>query len=710
MKQVVQSLKTGIVEVLDVPTPQRSSRCVSINTSLSLISAGTERMMIDFGRGNWIQKARQQPDKVRMVLNKIRTDGLAATLQAVNTKLDQPLAPGYCNVGVVEYCGAGVSGISVGDRIVSNGKHAEHVVVPGNLCARIPEGVSDEDAAFTVVGAIGLQGIRLAQVSLGETVAVIGLGLIGLLTVQLLRAQGCRVIGIDFDVQKLSLAEKFGASTIHLDDGVDPVQAAVQFSRGRGVDAVLITAATDSNDPVRQAAQMCRKRGRIVLVGVAGLNLSRADFYEKELSFQVSCSYGPGRYDPTYEEGGVDYPIGYVRWTEQRNFEAVLDMMAAGAIDCESLRTHEFDVEAAAAAYDVIAGAAPSLGVILRYHCGNSASAPAQSIAMPRPAETDIRSAAHKVVLNAIGAGNYASAVLLPAFSRTEAIFRCIASGSGLSAAHLARKFGFEVASTDTAALIADPDANAVVITTRHNSHASLVLEALAAGKHIFVEKPLALSEAEIAQIETRYQALDRPPHLMIGFNRRFAPLAVDAKRRIGLSAAPVSMIYIVNAGAIPQDHWTQDPDIGGGRIVGECCHFIDLLRFFAGAPILSHDIISMREGVRDTVTINLNFANGSIGTIHYFCNGHPSFPKERIQIFQAGHVIEIDNFRWSSGFGSGKLSGARRFRQDKGQIGCANAFVEAISKGGASPIPFGEIIEVSRVSMELANMIRSTG
>lgn len=710
MKQVVQSLKTGIVEVLDVPTPQRSDRCVSINTTVSLISAGTERMMIDFGRGNWIQKAKQQPDKVRMVLNKMRTDGLAATVQTVRNKLDQPLAPGYCNVGVVEYCGKGVVGISVGDRIISNGRHAEHVVVPGNLCARIPDGVSDEDAAFTVVGAIGLQGIRLAQVGLGETVAVIGLGLIGLLTVQLLRAQGCRVIGIDFDAQKLSMAEKFGASTVHLDGGVDPVQAAIRFSRGRGVDAVLITAATDSDDPVRQAAQMCRKRGRIVLVGVAGLNLSRADFYEKELSFQVSCSYGPGRYDPVYEEGGIDYPIGYVRWTEQRNFEAVLDMMASGVIDCESLRTHEFDIDHAAAAYDIIAGAAPSLGVILRYHCGNSASMPGRSVALPLNTGAPVRAAAQKVVLNAIGAGNYASAALLPAFSRTKAKFRCIASGSGLSAAHLARKFGFEVASTDTAALIADPDANAVVIATRHNSHGSLVLEALAAGKHVFVEKPLALSEVEIAQIETKYKALDHPPHLLVGFNRRFAPLSIDAKRRISSSAAPVSMIYIVNAGAIPKDHWTQDPNIGGGRIVGECCHFIDLLRFFAGSPIIGHDIISMRDGVCDTATINLNFANGSIGTIHYFCNGHPSFPKERIQIFQNGLVIEIDNFRRSSGFGSRKLSGAQRFHQDKGQIGCARAFVEAISEGQASPIPFGEIVEVSRVSVELANMVRSTG
>lgn len=710
MKQVVQSLKTGVVEVLDVPTPQRSERSVSINTSVSLISAGTERMMIDFGRGNWIQKAKQQPDKVRMVLNKMRTDGLAATLQTVRNKLDQPLAPGYCNVGIAEYCGSGVVGISAGDRVVSNGKHAEQVVVPGNLCARIPDDVSDEDAAFAVVGAIGLQGIRLAQVGLGETVAVIGLGLIGLLTVQLLRAQGCRVIGIDFDAHKLSLAEKFGASTIHLVDGADPVQAATEFSRGRGVDAVLITAATHSDDPVRHAAQMCRKRGRIVLVGVAGLNLSRADFYEKELTFQVSCSYGPGRYDPLYEEGGVDYPIGYVRWTEQRNFEAVLDMMAARVIDCGSLRTHEFDVEEASAAYDVIAGAEPSLGVILRYHPSDGPSAPARPVATRQPAQGTVPGVAQEVVLNAVGAGNYASAVLLPAFSKTGARFRGISSSSGLSAAHLARKFGFEVPSTDTAALIADPDANAVIITTRHDSHARLVEEALVAGKHVFVEKPLALSQAEIAQIEGCYRSLENPPHLMVGFNRRFAPLVIDAKRRIGLSAARMSIVYIINAGAIPPDHWTQDPSVGGGRIVGECCHFIDLLRFLAGAPILRYEITSMNEGIRDTATINLSFANGSIGTIHYFCNGHPSFPKERIQIFQGGRVIEIDNFRQSSGFGTKALAGARRFRQDKGQIGCASAFVKAISERGASPIPFDEIIEVSRVSVELASMARSTG
>lgn len=709
MKQVVQNLKTGAVEILEVPTPQRSERGLSIKTTVSLISAGTERMMIDFGRGNWIQKARQQPDKVRMVLDKMRTDGIASTMQTVRNKLDQPLAPGYCNVGLVEYCGAKVNGFSVGDRVVSNGKHAEQVVVPGNLCARIPDGVSDDDAVFTVVGAIGLQGIRLADVRLGETVAVMGLGLIGLLTVQLLRAQGCRVIGLDFDSSKLALARKFGASTVLLGDGADPVQAARDFSRGRGVDAVLIAAATDSNDPVHHAAQMCRKRGRIVLVGVAGLNLSRADFYEKELTFQVSCSYGPGRYDPVYEEQGVDYPIGYVRWTEQRNFEAVLDMIACGAIDCESLRTHCFDIEEAHAAYDIIAGPEPSLGVVLRYpERGLPVSLPRGALGQDG-LKVAARSVSQSAVVNAIGAGNYASAVLLPAFARAGAIFRGISSGSGLSAAHLARKFGFEAASTDTSSLIADQGANTVVIATRHNTHAALVLEALAAGKHVFVEKPLVLSDREADEIEQCYRSLEKPPLIMVGFNRRFAPLVVDAKRRIEASAGPLAIAYTVNAGAIPSDHWTQDPEIGGGRIVGECCHFVDLLRFLVGAPIIKHEIMSMNEGVHDTVTIGLSFANGSIGTIHYFCNGHRSFPKERIEIFQGGQVLVVDNFRRSAGFGTKGLASARRFGQDKGQIGCAQAFVKAICDGLPAPIPFEEIVEVSRVSVALANAARTS-
>jgi len=706
MKQIVQSLKSGAVEVLSVPLPQCGSQALRIRSTVSLISAGTERMMIEFGKGNWIQKARQQPDKVRMVLDKVKTDGAAATLQSVRNKLDQPLAPGYCNVGVVDAVGAKLNGFAVGDRVASNGKHAEYVVVPGNLCARIPDNVSDEDAAFTVVGAIALQGIRLASVSLGETVAVMGLGLIGLLAVQLLRAQGCRVIGFDFDPSKLDLARQFGAETFQLGEGVDPVPAAMAYSRGRGVDAVLITAATDSNDPVHHGAQMSRKRGRIVLVGVAGLNLSRADFFEKELTFQVSCSYGPGRYDPAYEEKGIDYPFGFVRWTEQRNFEAVLDMMSAGVLDCATLRTHSFTIDAAAEAYDVIGGREPSLGVLLTY------PAPADEQALAQERRTVIASAGvpplqgNTVKINVIGAGNYASAVLLPALQRAGAGLQRIASSGGLSATNQARKFGFVEASTDAASLIADPEADALVVTTRHDSHADYVKRGLGAGKHVFVEKPLALKLEEVDEIEQLVGSLRAAPLLMVGFNRRFAPLVISAKAAMAASAEPAAFVYTVNAGYIPPEHWTQDRELGGGRVVGECCHFIDLLRFFAGAPIASSGIVQMKAGAGDTVTITLGFEDGSIGTIHYLTNGHRSYPKERIEIFQSGKVMQIDNFRRARGFGAKLGSKWPSFQQDKGQNACAGAFVDAIRNGGSSPIPLDELLEVARVSIALAGAV----
>jgi predicted dehydrogenase len=705
MKQVVQSLRTGAIEVLDVPLPQVGRTAVRVRTNLSLISSGTERMMIEFGRGNWIQKARQQPDKVRMVLDKARAEGVAAALKSVRSKLDQPQAPGYCNVGVVDAVGGAVTGFAVGDRVASNGKHAEYAVVPHTLCARIPDNVPDEDAAFTVVGAVALQGIRLSEASLGETVAVMGLGLIGLLAVQLLRAQGCRVIGTDFDPAKLTLAERFGAQVVKLGDGADPVAAAMKFSRGRGVDAVLICAATDSDEPVHQAAQMSRKRGRIVLVGVAGLQLSRADFYEKELTFQVSCSYGPGRYDPSYEEAGIDYPLGFVRWTEQRNFEAVLDMMSAGQLDCMALRSHEFPVERAGEAYDLIGGSTPSLGVLLRYPNATS------EVDAHSERSTTIRVAPRRealqtgVVINAIGAGNYASGVLLPAFAAAGARLKQVVSSTGLSATSQARRLGFSEASSDPEAALADEGANAVVIATRHDSHADFAVRALEAGKHVFVEKPLALTLAEVDRIEQCLAGLPQPPLLMVGFNRRFAPHVAAIRNAIGMVDASKAFIYTVNAGAIPLDHWTQDPEVGGGRIVGECCHFIDLLRHLAGAPIIAADIVAMDGGARDTVAISLGFGDGSIGSIHYLANGHRGVSKERLEVFHAGRVLQLDNFRKLSGHG---VRAGSRFggRQDKGQERCARAFVDAVTAGGPSPISLEELLEVSRVSIALAEAV----
>lgn len=705
MKQVLQDLKTGATEVADIPCPTVGRGQVLVRTARTLVSAGTERMLVDFGKANWLEKARQQPDKVRMVIDKVRTDGLAPTIAAVRNKLDQPLPMGYCNVGEVVAIGAGVTGFEVGDRVASNGRHAEMVAVPVNLCAKVPLGVSDDAAAFTVLGAIALQGIRLVQPTLGECVVVTGLGLIGLVTVQLLRAQGCRVLGVDYDPQKLALARQFGAELVNLAAGEDPVVAAQAFSRNRGVDAVIITAATSSNEPMHQAALMSRKRGRIVLVGVTGLELSRADFFEKELTFQVSCSYGPGRYDPAYEEKGQDYPIGFVRWTEQRNFEAVLDMLSTGRLDVATLMSHRFDIDAADQAYEVVGGSEPSLGILLAYPeraANDTHAAPmARSVTLVRNSPTPETTSS----VSFIGAGNYAGAVLIPAFKGTGARLRAIASNGGVSSVHAGRKFGFEQATTDTAGILGDAGTDVVVISTRHDTHASLVLAARDAGKHVFVEKPLCLTLEELARIEAAYAG--ESPLLMVGFNRRFAPQVQRIKTLLAATPGAKSFVMTVNAGAIPANHWTQDLSVGGGRIVGEACHFVDLLRHLAGVPIASHAAVAMDAAQRDTVTISLTFQDGSIGTIHYFANGSKSFPKERLEVFAGGRVLQLDNFRKLTGFGWNGFKKMTLWRQDKGQTACAQAFVTAAGGKAPAPIATSELFEVARVTIELAKALQ---
>lgn len=708
MKQVLQSLKTGETSVADIPCPSVKRGQLLIHTAQTLVSVGTERMLVEFGKAGWIDKARQQPDKVRMVLDKIRTDGLMPTVEAVFNKLDQPLPLGYCNVGRVIEIGSGTQGYAVGDRVISNGKHAEIVSVPINLCAKVPDQVSDEEAAFTVLGAIALQGIRLAQPTLGESVVVTGLGLIGLLSVQLLRAHGCRVLAIDSVPERLALASQFGAEVVDLSKGQDPVAVAQQFSRGRGVDAVMLTASTKSSEPVHQAALMCRKRGRIVLVGVTGLELSRADFFEKELTFQVSCSYGPGRYDATYEEKGIDYPVGFVRWTEQRNFEAVLDMMADGRLDVRPLISHRFDIADAQQAYELVAGSAPSMGILLRYP-EMTAETLARTVSLSESAINEKNTARNisQPSISFIGSGNYATAVLIPAFKATGAHLRSVASASGASGVHTGRKFGFAEATTDTAKLLSDPLTNAVVITTRHDTHAGYTVEALKAGKHVFAEKPLCLTTQELNTIELAYQASGDnggdKQILMVGFNRRFAPQVKKIKQLLSSVSGSKSFVMTVNAGSIPIQHWTQDPDVGGGRLLGEACHFVDLLRFLANSPISGWHCTGMNSLSSDTVTIQLSFVDGSIGTVHYFANGSKSFPKERLEVFAAGRVLQLDNFRKLKGYGWPGFNKMNLWRQDKGQRACARAFIDAISFGGTAPIPVEELFEISRVMIDIA-------
>lgn len=663
-------------------------------------------MLVEFGRASMLSKVRQQPEKVRQVLDKVRTDGLLTTIEAVRSKLDMALPLGYCNVGVVNAAGAG-SGFAVGDRVVSNGQHAEVVAVPRNLCALIPDDVDDETAAFTVLGAIGLQGVRLAAPTLGESFVVIGLGLIGLITVQILRANGCRVLGIDFDPGKTALARQFGATTVELGQGEDPLAAAETFSRGLGVDGVLITAATQSNDPVTQAARMCRKRGRIVLIGVAGLQLNRADFFAKELSFQVSCSYGPGRYDPAYEDQGHDYPFGFVRWTERRNFEAVLDLMATGAIDLKPLISHRFDLDDVAKAYDMLAtNTEPYLGILIRY----PAAADAVLLRQVKLADAPPLAASEPSVAF-VGAGNYASRTLAPAFVAAGARLYGVASSGGVTASQLGRQHRFAVASTDSSALIRDPLVNTVVVATQHDSHARFVQEALAAGKHVFVEKPLATTSEDIDAIEAagRSEPAAGRPLVMVGFNRRFAPHTVRMKALLDSVAGPKTLICTINAGAIPADHWTQDSKIGGGRIIGEGCHFIDLMRFLVGASIESWYVarIGGPGVVDDKATITLTFADGSVGTLHYFANGHASFPKERIEAFCNGRSLHLDNFRRLQGHGWKGFDKLNLWRQDKGQAACVAAFAAAIRSGGPSPIPFEELLEVGRATIAIGEAAR---
>ena len=705
MLQILQSLKSGETILAEVPAPNVRKGSLLIATGTTLVSAGTERMLVDFGKSGWIQKARSQPDKVKAVIDKIKVDGLKPTLQAVQSKLDQPLPMGYCNVGTVLDTGSDISqgAFKQGDRVVSNGHHAEFVCIPKNLCCRIPEKVSNGEAAFTVVGAIGLQGIRLLKPTLGESIVVTGLGLIGLLCIQMLRANGCRVMGIDFDSSKCELARTFGAEVVDLSRGEDPVSKANKWTGGRGVDGVLITASTKSNDPVHQAALMSRKQGRILLVGVVGLELSRADFYEKELSFQVSCSYGPGRYDPRYEEEGVDYPLPYVRWTEQRNFEAFLHLLEEKQINLKPLITHRFKLKEALKAYQTV-GDKEGIGILIEYPETNatlSSTELARSVTLVKAT----RKAVSSVSCSVIGAGNFTRQVLLPALAKTGTHLQHIISSGGVSSADLGRKFGFAQAGTDAGPLFNDPSTNLIAITTRHNTHAALVREALKSEKAVFVEKPLCLNREELDAIQEDYQSA-KNPFLMVGFNRRFAPLTQTLHDLLKSRSDPKSFIYTVNAGYIPPDHWTQHPEIGGGRLLGEACHFIDLIRFLAASPIENATVQYAQTpgaGSMDTFSIQLTLANGSLGTVHYFANGCKNFPKERLDVFCGGSVLQLDNFRTLQGYGWQGFSKQKSSGQDKGHEMEMQSIITSLTEGQPAPIPFSEIIEVTDVSLALA-------
>lgn len=703
MRQLLQNLESGAIELVEVPIPSLGPGEVLVRAHSSVISAGTERMLNSFATANYLNKARQQPDRVREVLNKARTDGVANTISAVQGKLAVPIPLGYSSAGTVLAVGADVSDVAVGDRVATNGPHAEVVAVPRNLVARLPEDVDFESGAFTVIASIALQGVRLISPTIGERIAVFGLGLVGLLAVQILRANGCQVLALDFVEERVELARKFGATAHNLAHGVDPVLAAVEFTDSQGIDGVLVAASTISDEPIRQAAQMSRKRGRIVLTGVVGLNLKREDFYEKELQFSVSCSYGPGRYDSSYEIEGRDYPIGFVRWTEQRNFDAVLGLMSDGLIDVESLTTSRNNFDAADAAYAALQDGG-QIGIVLEYDTEDAPQAMLSKTVVK--IGSPIRSGVAAPCVGVIGAGSFALGVLLPALADNPVRLKYVVSSGGTSGSVAASKFDIELSTTDSEVVFDDPEVDLIVVSTRHNSHARYVQQGLSSGKAVFVEKPLAISRQELASVALGYGEADAP-WLMVGFNRRFAPATSELLQAMAGRQGPASVIFTANAGALPATHWTKDPAVGGGRIVGEACHYIDYVRHLIGSPIVS---VSARSAIgakgveEDNTSIQLGFSDGSIASIHYFSTGSKALPKERCEIFFDGKVVQMNNFNTVKYFGASR--GKPRLSQlvsrpDKGHRQQFAAVVNAVRDGSEAPIPFAELVEVAEAAFD---------
>lgn len=691
MKQIIQDLKSGKTILEEVPTPQVRKGCILVRTTRSLVSLGTERMLVEFGKANFIDKARQQPDKVKQVLDKIKTDGLQPTIEAVFNKLGKPLPLGYCNVGKVIAVGNGVTGFKVGDRVASNGNHAEFVCIPQNLAAKIPDNVDDDDATFTVIGSIALQGIRNLSPQFGETIAVVGLGLIGLIAVQLLKANGCKVIGVDYDQQKIEIAKEFGIETLNPQNGTDPVSYIEENTNGIGADGVLITASTKSDEVIHQACQMSRKRGRIVLVGVIGMNMRRDDFYKKELTFQVSCSYGAGRYDNNYEQKGHDYPIAYVRWTEKRNFQTILDSISNGGLNVKRLITEEIELDN----YDEIYGNMRKKGAIASILKYSEEAEATKTVVLKK---TDITTSIGKKI-GIIGAGNYTSSTVVPNLKKAKAQIKYIASSGGLNAKIVAKKAEAEMATSDYHEILNDDEVGMIVITTRHNLHAKMVVEALEAGKNVFVEKPLCINPSELDQIIETYKKNNNKLSLTVGFNRRFSPYAIKLKQIIGNGT--VNIVATMNAGFIPAEMWVHDIEIGGGRIIGEACHFIDLCSFITGSRVKSVCMNSMGEFPQentDNATIILRYENGSNAVINYFANGSKEYPKEKVEVFSMERVLVIDNWRKLKAYGVKGFS-KKKGTMDKGQANEFQTLNDHLINGVEAPISFDSIVNTTKAS-----------
>jgi len=718
MHQIIQDLKSGDTLLEEVPVPRVGTGKVLIKTHRSLVSLGTEKMLVNFGQANLLEKARQQPERVKEVLNKMKTDGIKPTMEAVFRKLDTPLPLGYSQAGEVMAVGQGVSEFQIGDRVISNGNHAEIVAVPKNLVAKIPEGVSYEEASFTVVGAIALQGIRLIKPAFGETVVVLGLGLIGLIAAQLLKANGCKVIGLDLDPDKVEKARSLGITAINSGQQ-DPVKYVEEQTNNVGADAVLITASTKSDAVIKQAANMSRKRGRIVLVGVIGLDIDRADFYEKELRFQVSCSYGPGRYDDNYEQKGNDYPLPYVRWTEKRNFEAVLEAMAEGQLDVETLITERVPLGEYQQIYGDMDGS-DSIASLLVYDRNTESAEKSglntegaeeytedtKDVLKGRTISIDgARFEGGTGTMAVIGAGNFTQAMIMPSLKDAGANVKYIVSSGGLSSTTLAKKYDVPHSSTDLDEVLADDEVEGVLVTTRHNLHAGMTVQALKAGKQVFVEKPLALKEEELDEI---VEAVGETGNTVtVGFNRRFSPHSEKMKELLGNNPGPMNVIATMNAGHIPAEVWVHDIEVGGGRIIGEACHYVDLITYLTGSKVKEVSMQAMGENPKentDNASIHLKYENGSLGVINYFANGNKSYSKERLEVYYQGKNLIMDNFRKLYGYGvndsmfslSNKMLSTK---QDKGHAKQFELLTERWKEGGEPLIPFDEIVNTTRAT-----------
>jgi polar amino acid transport system substrate-binding protein len=714
MKQILQNQKTGEMKVTDVPSPAVQRGRVLVRTHSSLISAGTERMVVESGQQGLLGRALAQPSLVKQVFQRAKDEGVVNTINAVRSKLGSLTALGYSASGTVIDVGSDVTEFQKGDRVACAGvgyaSHAEVLSVPKNLCVRLPDNLSFDAAAFGTLGAISLQGVRLAEPTLGESVVVIGLGLIGQLTVQLLKANGCRVFGLDLDEQKIQLARRLGAEGGCAPDA-DAKRKVMEWTRGRGADAVLIAAATSSNQPVELAGEISRLKGRVVAVGLVGLDIPRNLYFARELTLKISMSYGPGRYDPEYEERGHDYPFAYVRWTEGRNIEAFLDLAADGRINVEPLITHRFPIAEGERAYGLIAGETkePYLGILLQY----DAERPLESrveIATDTTERKTQPTTAKSVRLGMIGAGGYAKALLLPNFKENGVEFQTIATASGVSARETATRYGFRYCASGADEVLGDDEVNLIVIATRHDLHAELAQRGLERGRHVFVEKPLALNDEELEGVLRA--ATESSGQLMVGFNRRFSPHALAAREFFKDRSAPLSINYRVNAGRIPRSHWTQDPNEGGGRIIGEVCHFVDLMHYLTGSTttrVYAESISSRNHETvdEDSVFITLRFADGSNGSIAYLAEGDKAMAKERVEVFGEGKIFVLDDFLSATTYKNGREETNKLRRQDKGQANEVRAVCEAVLQGRDAPIRLDDLAATTRATFRIRESLR---